>query len=153
MTTTLNTKNTAAGIVLTFDDGRAAGIIKYLPTVPPHKNAPGYRHYRDGAHWGPWRLTIEAAQFDALAWAADENAKAVRDDGARIIEATRDKRDNSAPTRHRTPRNAFNWAVENGILSTDEMAANYAGDYMYMHSDSAGDHFKHRDTREYIVSR
>ena len=38
------------------------------------------------------------------------------------------------------------------ILSANEQAANFAGNYMYMHSEQDGsDHFKHIDTRKYIV--
>lgn len=48
---------------------------------------------------------------------------------------------------------AFDRAVhETKVLSQVERAANYAGAYMYMHSDAAGDHFKNIDTRRYVLS-
>jgi len=56
---------------------------------------------------------------------------------------------------------AFQGAIDDGYLSTDEQAANFAGHYMYMGTetdacprDSMGltdrDLFKHRDTRKYL---
>ena len=51
---------------------------------------------------------------------------------------------------------AFERALDNGTFWDDEYgdydAIFYAGDYMYMYTSSAGDHFKHRDTRQYVVS-
>lgn len=51
----------------------------------------------------------------------------------------------------RYPGDAFDDAIELGGLSVDETAPNYAGNYMYMYSDAAGDHFKHIETRRYFV--
>ena len=46
---------------------------------------------------------------------------------------------------------AYNDAIAAGYLSDNPSAENYAGHYMYMHSDSARDHFKHRNTRQYLI--
>ncbi len=51
------------------------------------------------------------------------------------------------------PIGAFNNAISNGTLSDNQDSPAYAGHYMYMHTDSKGDHFKHITTRQYIVSR
>jgi hypothetical protein len=49
------------------------------------------------------------------------------------------------------PQDMFNLAIERGVLSTSPNMPNYAGNYMYMHSDTQGRvHFKHIDTRRYI---
>lgn len=56
----------------------------------------------------------------------------------------------------RNPHDAFAAAIDCGALSRNESADNYAGHFMYMHSDEpAGtDSFKHRHTRRYLhVSR
>ena len=45
----------------------------------------------------------------------------------------------------------FGLAIESGTLSAEPGAPNYAGRFMYMHSDSAGHHFKNINTRAYIV--
>tara|TARA_R100000306_G_scaffold62010_2_gene66613 strand:- start:428 stop:634 length:207 start_codon:yes stop_codon:yes gene_type:complete len=53
----------------------------------------------------------------------------------------------------RDPQDAFNDAVEFGLLSTNPKLPNYAGHYMYMHSDKSGrDFFKNINTRKYITS-
>ena len=50
-------------------------------------------------------------------------------------------------------RVCFDRAIAVGILDGERVrAANYAGDFMYMHSDRRGDHFKHCDTRRYVLS-
>lgn len=50
------------------------------------------------------------------------------------------------------PNQAFDNAIEHGRLSTDDGAANFAGNYMYMGTDSEGhDLFKNIDTRHYDV--
>lgn len=47
---------------------------------------------------------------------------------------------------------AFDIAIRQGRLSADERHPNYAGNYMYMGLDGAGnDAFKHRLTRRYIA--
>ena len=47
---------------------------------------------------------------------------------------------------------AFDAAIEDGRLSTDRTQANYAGSYMYMHTDDDGrDSFKNIETRKYDV--
>ena len=65
----------------------------------------------------------------------------------------------NAPT-FRDAQQAFRDAIANGRLSDDPTAANYAGRYMYMHtqqqpplmgrSAAQRDLFKHIDTREYL---
>ena len=50
------------------------------------------------------------------------------------------------------PNDAFDNAIELSGLSADETAPNYAGLFMYMHTDADGDHFKHIQTRRYFVS-
>lgn len=51
----------------------------------------------------------------------------------------------------RNPDEAFNNAVESGKLSKDARRSNFAGNYMYMHTDINGyDHFKHVMTRRYL---
>lgn len=50
----------------------------------------------------------------------------------------------------RDSQEAFDHAIEVGVLCTTPMAHNYAGDYMYMYSDDGVDFFKHHDTRKYI---
>jgi len=50
------------------------------------------------------------------------------------------------------PSTAFERALKNGTLCDWKDAASHVGDYMYMYSSRAGDHFKHRDTRNYVVS-
>jgi hypothetical protein len=49
------------------------------------------------------------------------------------------------------PGRAFDAAIRAGRLSTNPTASNYAGHYMYMGTDAAGqDLFKHSDTRQYL---
>ena len=50
------------------------------------------------------------------------------------------------------PRAAFDHAIAVGTLSDIPRTANYADNYMYMHSDSRGDHFKHIGTRQYLTA-
>ncbi len=52
----------------------------------------------------------------------------------------------------RNPNEAFEQAIAKGILSVDQTKPNYAGNYMYMHTDEQGDAFKHIDTRKYIFT-
>ena len=44
---------------------------------------------------------------------------------------------------------AFEWAIKRGILSDDETKPNFAGNFMYMHSQSGIDYFKNINTRKY----
>ena len=54
---------------------------------------------------------------------------------------------------HIEPRIAFDNAIANGTLcGRNNNSKNYAGKYMYMHSDKKGDHFKNINTRHYIIS-
>lgn len=52
----------------------------------------------------------------------------------------------------RDSKTAFNYAITKGVLSEDSAKSNYAGNYMYMHSnkDETKDFFKHIDTRKYL---
>ena len=66
----LNTQRTQDGIKLTFPDGRDAGIICYHCNNP---KSPGYfAHMPPVGACGPMRIGTEAAQYDALAWASDD---------------------------------------------------------------------------------
>ena len=50
-------------------------------------------------------------------------------------------------------REAFDAAIQLGTLSDEPSAPNYAGEFMYMGTDTERGHaFKHRDTREYIYT-
>ena len=57
------------------------------------------------------------------------------------------------------PAAVFDNAINDNKLSTDPKSANYAGDYMYMHSTTGEgdfyrnitDYFKNRNTRKYDV--
>lgn len=53
------------------------------------------------------------------------------------------------------PADAFQQAINEGRLSRDRNAANYAGDYMYMGPTVDGSHdaFKHIVTRQYLAVR
>ncbi len=53
----------------------------------------------------------------------------------------------------RDSQEAFEQAITEGRLSVDPKAANYAGNYMYMHTDPAtgSDRFKNIETRSYDV--
>jgi len=48
------------------------------------------------------------------------------------------------------PQQAFNKAIQEGRLSADAKASNYAGNYMYMGTQNGKDFFKHIMTRNYI---
>lgn len=50
----------------------------------------------------------------------------------------------------RESQEAFDDAIELGCLSRVETDDNFAGNYMYMHSDSTYDYFKHITTRKYL---
>lgn len=69
MSTYLNTKSTMRGTELTFEDGRPAGLIVYLSDTGQ------FHHERPDGCFGIVRLSHEAAEFDALAWAADETIR------------------------------------------------------------------------------
>lgn len=60
----------------------------------------------------------------------------------------------NADYEHRDPQAAFNEAIKQGRLSTDQEADNYAGNYKYMGHYSNGSakkaQFKNIDTRKYI---
>jgi hypothetical protein len=51
---------------------------------------------------------------------------------------------------HRDPEQAFDHAIEVGLLTTSPDCPDYAGNYMYMYTADGLDYFKHIDTREYI---
>ena len=52
---------------------------------------------------------------------------------------------------HRDDYNeAFEEAIRAGVLSADEKAPNWAGEYMYMFTQGKADAFKHRLTRKYV---
>ena len=46
---------------------------------------------------------------------------------------------------------AFDSAINAGILSTDRENEVFAGNYMYMYTNQGLNYFKHIDTREYIT--
>ena len=48
------------------------------------------------------------------------------------------------------PQKAFEEAIEKGKLNKDPKSENYAGKWMYMHTEEKGDAFKNIDTREYM---
>lgn len=48
------------------------------------------------------------------------------------------------------PDESFDKAIEEGLLSADTDAANYAGNYMYMGHVNGVAQFKHIDTRNYL---
>lgn len=52
--------------------------------------------------------------------------------------------------KHINPNDAFNYAIEKGLLTVNEKDSNFAGNYMYMHTDSNGHNFKNINTRKYI---
>lgn len=54
---------------------------------------------------------------------------------------------------HTNPQEAFNKAIKAGILSEDRTAANYAGNFMYMHTKYGNDYFKHCTTRKYCSTK
>ena len=45
----------------------------------------------------------------------------------------------------------FNMAVATNVLSADKDADNWAGHFMYMHSEGDKDYFKDIITRDYVV--
>lgn len=50
----------------------------------------------------------------------------------------------------RDSRAAFADAIAAGVLSDATHTENFAGNYMYMHTDAGTDAFKHIDTRRYV---
>lgn len=51
----------------------------------------------------------------------------------------------------RNSQHAFEKAIKNGLLSALPTDSNFAGKFMYMHTEDDGrDAFKHIDTRQYI---
>jgi hypothetical protein len=52
---------------------------------------------------------------------------------------------------HADPIECFDHAISTRAMSDNPSADNYAGDYMYMHSTNSHDHFKHVDTRNYLI--
>lgn len=48
------------------------------------------------------------------------------------------------------PHDAFDHAIQMGVLSPDPDAERYAGEYMYMGTWGGIDHFKHIVTRRYL---
>lgn len=58
--------------------------------------------------------------------------------------------DRSPTMRYRDPKRAFSDAIAAGILSASPNDPNYAGHYMYMHSEGTRDSFKHHETRAYL---
>ncbi len=74
----LNTEITSLGVVLTFNDGRKAGLVWYR-----NFNPSGWLWLApEGVEDGPRRRTREAAEYDALAWACDQEAGAVEQEQA-----------------------------------------------------------------------
>src|SRR5262249_41046402 len=57
--------------------------------------------------------------------------------------------DSPAAGKARPPRDAFNNAIAQGVLSKDPAHKNYAGNYMYMYTEANHDFFKHIVTRKY----
>ncbi len=51
----------------------------------------------------------------------------------------------------RNSQQAFNDAILLGVLSITPASPNYAGSFMYMHTDAKGDAFKNIDTRRYLT--
>lgn len=45
----------------------------------------------------------------------------------------------------------FNLAIKYGHLSENEASQNWAGYYMYMHTDGNKHYFKHIHTRKYLI--
>lgn len=73
--TSLNTELIAGGVKLAFPGGRDAGGITYdLDSRTYHFTPPRTGPYMNG----PVRNCLEAAQFDALAWAAEINYRAAQ---------------------------------------------------------------------------
>jgi hypothetical protein len=54
---------------------------------------------------------------------------------------------------YQEPQQAFEAAIQLGLLSTLRTAPNFAGRFMYMGTDEERGHaFKHIDTREYFYT-
>lgn len=53
---------------------------------------------------------------------------------------------------HANPTECFEHAIFEGVLSDQQETANFAGRFMYMHSDEQFDYFKHAITRQYVKS-
>ena len=53
--------------------------------------------------------------------------------------------------KHKNADDAFDFAIDNGRLSAEKGAKNYAGLYMYMGTWGGRDTFKHINTREYLA--
>lgn len=49
-------------------------------------------------------------------------------------------------------KQAFKQAIDAGVLTVNPSDDNYAGKYMYMHTDDTGDCFKNIITRKYDVT-
>jgi len=56
------------------------------------------------------------------------------------------------PPRSQESDTAFQRAIDEDVLNSAPYHPRYAGKYMYMHSDAAGDYFKNIDTRRYLLS-
>ena len=76
MTLSLNMRPTPNGIVMTFESGQSAGIILVdtsSETGPLYQFSPPVLDLLNPAEYScPGRCSREAAQYDALAWAADQ---------------------------------------------------------------------------------
>ena len=68
MSTTLNTELCSSGVKLTFPGGRDAGRINYDPDRRAYTYEPPC-----GDRTARTRNCLEAAQFDALAWASERS--------------------------------------------------------------------------------
>ncbi len=82
---TLNTELKPYGVALTYQGGTSAGYVKHIPMAriddpdPSGDRRPrwqfvAWNHHEDGPKpkhnpWSPRRLSRNAAQYDALAWA------------------------------------------------------------------------------------
>ncbi|MBM5783003.1 MAG: hypothetical protein FJ368_06270 [Pelagibacterales bacterium] len=51
------------------------------------------------------------------------------------------------------PEEAFQKAIEKGILSSNENDKDYAGNFMYMYSENGKDYFKNIITKKYGFDR
>ena len=72
MATTLNTEFVKGIRTLTFPDGTRCGIIDYCGGTHSFKFLRMDAADKYIETQGPWRSNSEAADFDALAWAADQ---------------------------------------------------------------------------------
>lgn len=74
MTITLNTETSCSGLILTFQDGRSAGMVRYtFARKRPWQFQEPPTQDNSGAY-GLQRKTMNAAQYDGLAWAEDHEA-------------------------------------------------------------------------------